>query len=278
MAQRRVCETLAPGVSPTKELAQVTINPDRVHKWARAAVTATTVLFMALGAVWPSERASAGLPGCTEYFNFVPGFAAEANATLPANGGVLVLPTVRATRRRVPPPSRPAALSLVRAGRRIPVEQVDLAPGWSILRPAQPTSGTLTARLGSASRRFVFGPADNQPLPAPSTVSVSYVQPPHRADGMRSEPAQNTVRLGTPAPASAYAIVVRPVPAQGATSSPPGFALRLESQDQVEFRLGDRDFCGPPVPGAVVQTGTTVEVLYVDARGRLSAPQTVQVL
>jgi hypothetical protein len=211
----------------------------------------------------------------------MPGFAAEAGARIPADGGVLVAPIL--TRSATPTRARlrhDPSMELRRGSRVLPSERVDLAPGWVVLRPRARTTGRITGVIGAERRNFVARAASGSALAAPTQPTLRYyaprpVQGP-RGPGMSN--AYNSLALGSAPPAGAYAVVVRNAPAAGAAAGADGFALPIEAPGQTSFTFSPNPGrCQPRLPGYLAEATRQVEVLFVDALGRISAPAPTRV-
>lgn len=231
-------------------------------------------------ALAPIERARAG--GCASFRHYTSGFAAPAGSALPANGGVLFVPTVAEgaganslTRRGGEPLE-----SLRRGAVVLASTRVELAPGWVVLQPTAPTSGRITAMAGSARRAFRLTRGDAPALASARNPSVEYVPPRQQETpiGLRTSPASNTLTLGGRPPAGSYAVVVRQPAAEGRAARASGWAMRIGDAQQVTFTFSpDAGRCQPNNPGYVLPANVDVEVFFVDIRGRLSAPVATRV-
>lgn len=223
--------------------------------------------------VSPTEQARAG--ACATIRHFETTFAAAAGATLPADGGVLFAPTLASGRPDAAPgPDDPPRESLRRGTRALASTRIELAPGWVVLRPRARTTGAIRAMAGSAEREFNMARASTEPLAPPSGPRLRFY-PSRQVQGGPRGPstaaAYNTLTISAPAPAGTFGIVVRSATAEGGPAAADGFALPLDAPDQVSFSFtsaGGR--CQPGRPGNVQQQGTAVEVLFVDAQGRVS--------
>lgn len=237
------------------------------------------LVFVLLLSLAPVERARAG--ACASFRHYTSGFAAPAGSALPANGGVLFVPTVAegdgagASMRGGPP------LESLRRGTGVLASaRVELAPGWVILQPTAPISGRITAMAGATRRAFRLTRGDAPALASARNPSVEYI--PQRQQetpiGIRSAPASNTLTLGGRPPAGAYAVIVRQPAADGRAAPPSGWAMRIEDAHQVIFAFSpDAGRCQPNYPGYVLPANVDVEVFFVDIRGRLSAPVVTRV-
>ncbi|MCA9535750.1 MAG: hypothetical protein KC593_18815 [Myxococcales bacterium] len=236
--------------------------------------------FALTASVTPVESAHAG--ACASVQRYAAGFAAAADSVVPADGGVLFVPTLVSGTRR---PAAPGASttpeeSLRRGTRALRSERVELAPGWFVLRPQRRTTGAITGLIGTEQRAFVAGPASTEPLPPPVRPSLRYY-PSRQVQGPRGPSTTseyNSLALGGRAPAGAYGVVVRSVTAEGSPAAADGFALPIDTPEQTSFTFspsGGR--CQPSRPGNVASHGQDVEVLFVDAVGRTSEAVAVRV-
>ncbi len=221
----------------------------------------------------PSERARAG--ACATIRHFETSFAAEAGAAIPADGGVLFAPTLASGRPGpAPEANAPPRESLRRGTRALPSTRIELAPGWVVLRPRARTTGAIRAMAGSSQREFTMARASTEPLAPPSGPRLRFY-PSRQVQGGPRGPstaaAYNTLTISAPAPAGTFGVVVRNAPASGRPAVGDGFAVPLDAPDQVSFSFSNAGGrCQPGRPGQVVQQGAAVEVLFVDAQGRVS--------
>jgi len=179
-----------------------------------------------------AQHARAG--GCANFRHYTSGFAARAGSALPANGGVLFVPTLAEGRgdgnvfaRRGGEPLE----SLRRGASALASTREELAPGWVISRPEPHTSGRITAVVAGRQRAHRMTRGDAPTLASTHNPSVQYT-PPQRQDtpiGVRTSRASNTLTLGRRPPAGAYAVVVRHAPPAGRAADPDGFAIRIEA-------------------------------------------------
>lgn len=220
----------------------------------------------------PPEPVRAG--GCASFRHYTSGFAAPAGTSLPADGGVLFVPTVvngtsgegnTFTRANGQPLE-----SLRRGTALLASTRVELAPGWVILHPTTPTHGRVTGVAGGSRRAFSMARAAAPPaLAAAQSPSVQYVPPQQQQTpiGVRMSSAYNQLTLARRPPAGAYAVVVRG-----------SFAIPIDDAQQRTFVFSsDAGRCQPMRPGNVVGTNTDVEVLFVDIHGRTSEPVATRV-
>jgi hypothetical protein len=221
----------------------------------------------------PVPRASAG--ACATIRHFETSFAAAAGTTLPADGGVLFAPTLASGRPDAAAgPNDPPRESLRRGTRALPSTRIELAPGWVVLRPRARTTGAIRAMAGSSERDFTMARASTEPLAPPSGPRLRFY-PSRQVQGGPRGPstaaAYNTLTISAPAPAGTFGIVVRNAPAAGRPAAADGFAVPLDAPDQVSFSFNNAGGrCQPGRPGELVQQGASVEVLFVDAQGRVS--------
>lgn len=223
----------------------------------------------------PVPRANAG--ACATIRHFETSFAAEAGATIPADGGVLFAPTLASGRPDAAPgPNDPPRESLRRGRRALPSTRIELAPGWVVLRPRARTNGAILAMAGSTEREFTMGPASDTPLAPPSGPRIRFY--PRRQvaggpGGTREAPAYNSLTIAAQAPAGTVGLVVRTAPSAGEDPRADGFAVALDAPDQVSFSFSNAAArCQPVRPGHVLPQGAEVQFLFVDAQGRLSEP------
>lgn len=236
---------------------------------------------LALGlaaAVVPAEQADAG--ACASSRRYVSTFAAEEGSTLPADGGVLFAPVVDHSRRAPRPVGDAPSESLRKGNRALRSVRSELAPGWFVLRPARRTTGAIRAVSGSEQRGFVLGATPAEELAAPARPRLRYFAP-HPVQGPRGSSMAspyNSLALDAPPPAQAFAVVVRSVVAEGSPPSSDGFALPIDSPGQTAFSFspgGGR--CQPVRPGRTMESGTEVEVFFVDVAGHASPSVTARV-
>lgn len=248
-----------------------------------AAWAVVTALAAAVGTLLgPHGEARAG--GCATVAHYTFGFGVRAGSSVPEDGGVLLVPT-----RASGYGARGAGLgelaavphAIERADGAAAATWVDLAPGWALLRPEQPLRGRATAVLGDERRAFVFGPRGRGTLGAPRDPVVAFHGSVAQGGGPRGPSqtmAYNSVELRRPPPAGVRGVIVRYTPAAGEAPRARGFGVAVEARGQRSFLFGARvGRCSPNLPGNVVRPDSQVDVLFVDARGRLSAPVSTRV-
>ena len=247
-------------------------------KWA-VVVGVLACVMGSLSVAAPRARAGA----CATLRHYSVGFAAAADSALPADGGVLFVPTLANGRGEgnVFAPHGAAPLeSLRRGSRALRSTREELAPGWVLLRPATPHRGRLTAHAGSAQRAFSMAREDGPSLAAPASPSLRYYpsQTVQTRRGRSTASAYNSLSLAQPPPAGAYAVIVRHAAAAGQAPRGDGFGVAIESPAQRTFTFsGDGGRCQPRAPGEVVSAGSDVTVFFVSANGQRSPDANVRV-
>ena len=155
--------------------------------------------------------------------------------------------------------------------------------GWALLRPAEGLRGRATVVLGAERRAFVFGPRARGTLSAPSAPVVAFHDFTTVGGAPSGRPsrtqAYNSIQLRRAPPSGVRGIIVRYTPAAGQAPRAYGFGVEVEARGQTSFSFGARaGRCSPSLPGNVIAADAHVDVLFVDARGRLSAVASTQVV
>ncbi len=190
-------------------------------------------------------------------------FATRPGAAIPPDGGVLVALTASERPRTAGDPFA-GEWAMVAGTRRTRLRVVTIGPGLRRLELPRSASGALVIE-GPAGRLEVTRGPELPRLEQPAIRGVRTSQTPPEGYGHVTP----SVTLVRPVPEGAVAAVLRRYVGNTATPT----LLGRVQRGALQVTLNEQSRCAPPMAGSLVPSvGTRVDLVYVDAFGRLSAP------